>query len=181
MFRSINHARFLTKIHEIKCKLKLAYHTTWCNLNQTQRSSIDQEIKSQKLEKLTVNIKVMNTISTILLESKLKYTSILMIGQLATQWTWFASSIQAETHKSKFKKLTWMWNLETRFLHSRSNPMVQAWSPYFTEAESPRILKNDPRRREIRSNLQRCFQDVQICNVAIMSLPPHKWALILVI
>ena len=109
MFRSINHTDFLTKIHEIKCKLKLAYHTTWCNLNQTQRSSIDQEIKSQKLEKLTVNIKVMNTISTILLEPKLKYTSILVIGQLATQWTWFTSSIQAETHKSKFKKLTWMW------------------------------------------------------------------------
>ena len=85
MFRSINHARFSTKIHEIKCKLKLAYHTTLCNLNQSQRSSMDQEIKSQKLEKHTANIKTRNTISSILLESKLKYTSILVIGQLATQ------------------------------------------------------------------------------------------------
>ena len=142
---------------------------------------MDQEIKSQKLEKHIVNTKTKNTISPILLESKLKYTSILMIGQLATQWTWFASSIQGETHKSKFKKLKWMWKLETRFLHSRSNPMVQAWSPYFTEAETPRILKNDPSGREIRSNLQRCFQNVKICNVEIMSLLLHNWALILVI
>ena len=155
MFWSFVISQLLTKIHQIKRKSKLTYHTTLCNLNQSQRSSMDQEIKFQKLKKLTTNIKIRNTISSILLESKLKYTSILVIGQLATQWTWYTSSIQTETHKSKFKKLTWMWKLETQFLHSRSNPMVQAWSPYFTEAKPPRILKNDPRRREIRSNLQR--------------------------